>query len=62
MLGLGSTSYVLSANAAKGFRIPVVRRLKKMRSNNDTSAKCKSVPRPHANLSVTPVDLTGAPK
>jgi len=27
-----------------------------------TSAKCKSVRKPHANLPDTPVDLTGAPK
>jgi len=27
-----------------------------------TSAKCKSVWKPHANLPDTPVDLTGAPK
>jgi hypothetical protein len=36
MLDLGSTSFVISPNAAKAFKIPVVRRTKKVRSNDVT--------------------------
>jgi len=36
MLDVGSTSFVISPNAAKAFRIPVVRRTKKIRSNDVT--------------------------
>lgn len=36
MLDLGSTSFVISPNAAKAFKIPVVKRTKKVRSNNVT--------------------------
>jgi hypothetical protein len=34
MLDLGSTSFVISPNAAKAFKIPVVKRTKKIRSND----------------------------
>src|SRR5258707_1019713 len=36
MLDLGSTSFVISPNAAKAFKIPVVKRTKKVRSNDVT--------------------------
>jgi hypothetical protein len=36
MLDLESTSIVISPNAAKAFKIPVVRRTKKVRSNDVT--------------------------
>jgi hypothetical protein len=36
MLDLGSTSFVISPNAAKAFKIPVVKRTKKIRSNDVT--------------------------
>jgi hypothetical protein len=36
MLDLGSTSFVISPNVAKAFKIPVVKRTKKVRSNNVT--------------------------
>jgi len=37
MFDLGSTSFVISPNAAKAFKIPVVKRTKKIRSNDVTA-------------------------
>jgi hypothetical protein len=36
MLDLGSTSFVISPNATKAFKIPMVKRTKKVRSNDVT--------------------------
>jgi hypothetical protein len=36
MLDLGSTRFVISPNAVKAFRIPVVKRKKKVKSKDET--------------------------